>query len=148
MSKRKIEESIKRAGIEYGTMAAIYLFLVNVIINNLLEARGHDALFLYAILWICSLLLISSLFPYGVEKEHLLKDRKGVAKYAGISFTLFFSFFATMIGAGIFFFTGSPLTSILKLVGTAIIPIIISSLIFYYITIWLFESMETENKGS
>ncbi len=146
MSRRKIEDSIKRAGIEYGTLAAIYLFLINVIINNLLESKGHDTLFLSGVLWACSLLLVTSLFPYGVEKEHLLKDRKGVAKYAGISFAVFFSFFATMIGVGLFLFLGSSLSSVLMLLGATIVPIIVSSLVFYYITIWLFEGMETKKE--
>ncbi len=149
MSKKDIEESIKRAGIEYGTLAAVYLFLINVIINNLLEARGHDTLFVSAILWLCSLLLVASLFPYGIEKDHVLKDRRGVAKYAGLSFGLFFLFFAIMIGAGFFFFMGTPATVAFVLIAMAIVPIVVSSLIFYHLTIWLFDGMgKKEEKSS
>lgn len=146
MKKEKTDISIKRVGIEYGVLAAVYLSLISISINYLLKNQDHNTLTVTAILWLCSLLFVTSLFPYGIEKKHLLKDRRGIAIYASLSFAVFFIFFSILIGFGFIFFLNVKVLVILKLITSSLVPIFISTFLFYSVTVWLFDGMKTEIK--
>lgn len=142
MTKEKISTTVKRAGVEYGVLAAVYLSLISITVNTLLKDQEHNTLTVTAILWLCTLLLVSSLFPYGIENEHLIKNRRGVAKYAGLSFAIFFIFFSLMIGVGFIFFLNVKVMIALKLITVSLLPIFISTFLFYSIAVWLFDGMK------
>jgi hypothetical protein len=144
MKKKEIKNSIKRVGIEYGILAAVYLSLISITINSLLRNQEHNTLTVTAILWLCTLLFVASLFPYGIEKKHLLDDKRSVALYASFSFAVFFIFFSLLVGLGFTIFLNIKLIIILKLIASSLIPIFISTLLFYSITVWLFDGMKTE----
>lgn len=147
MKTKKTENSIKRVGIEYGVLAAVYLSLISITINSLLKNQDHNTLTVTAILWLCTLLFVASLFPYGVEKKHLLDDRRGVALYASFSFAFFFIFFSLLIALGFILFLNIKVIIILKLITFSLIPIFISTILFYSVTVWLFDGMKTEKKN-
>lgn len=139
-----MDETVRRVGIEYGVLAATYLFLINAIINILLDPKFNYTLAVSGVLWLCILLLISALFPYGIERDILAKDREGIAVTASISFALFYVFFTVLIAMGFFFFLNLELSYIIPLASAIAIPLLLSAIIFYLTTIWIFRGMNGE----
>ena len=131
-----MDEYARRTAVEYGVIAAIYMFLINSIINRILVMQDHGTVLISALLWLCSLLIVSLLLPYGIETRSAIKDIRSFAESSAISFGMLFLFFILLIGVGFLFFIGLKPSNVLILALTLSVPIILSSIIFYFASIW------------
>lgn len=142
-----MKEKTRRTAVEYGTIAAIYMFLINAIANRIMVLQDHSTLAISGILWLISLLLIALLLPSGLEDEKEIKNKKGFAESSSLSFLMLFLFFILTSGISVLFFWGLRVSDVFLLVLTLSIPVIISSVIFYFVTVWAMDETVFSERG-
>ncbi|MFP4539644.1 MAG: hypothetical protein ACLFNN_01750 [Candidatus Paceibacterota bacterium] len=142
MSKEKAEKINENVAIEYGVIAAIYMFLTNAIINNILSTHGDYSLMVSALFWVGALLLITTLLPYAIEDRKAIKNKKDFVELSAFSFTAIFIFFIAMIGIVFLFTFGISPSLVVFLITALIIPVMVSAFIFYFLTLGILEKEE------
>ncbi len=143
-----MEDQVKRISVEYGIVAGTYLFLINSIINRVLAAQGQGTMMISLLIWFCVLLIVSFLLPYGVEDLSVIKDIKSFAKSSAFYFLIVFLFLLFLVGLGFLLIIGLGLFDVIVLILVLGMPILISSLIFYFASVWALGNMNIEDKPS
>lgn len=134
-----MNDKIRKTAVEYGTIAAVYMFLINAIANRIMILQDHSTMAISGILWFTSLLLIALLLPSGLEDKEEIKNKKRFAESSALSFLMLFFFFILTSGIGILFFWGVKASDVFLLVLALAVPVIVSSIIFYFVTIWAMD---------
>ncbi|MGM0629347.1 MAG: hypothetical protein ACQESA_02885 [Patescibacteria group bacterium] len=142
-----MKEEVRKTAVEYGTVAAIYMFLVNAIANRIMILQDQSTMAISGILWITSLLLIALLLPSAIENPDNIKSKRKFAESSSLSFVMLFFFFILISGISALFFWGIRPSDVFLLVLALAVPVIISAIVFYFVTIWAMGDTVLENKA-
>ncbi|MGM0482842.1 MAG: hypothetical protein ACQEP6_03210 [Patescibacteria group bacterium] len=141
-----MKEEVRITAVEYGTIAAVCMFLINAIANRIMILQDHSTMAISGILWITSLLLIALLLPSALDKPENIKNKRKFAESSSLSFVMLFFFFILISGISALFFWGIRPSDVFLLVLAMAVPVIISAIVFYFVTIWAMDETVFKNK--